>query len=151
MKLNFYRFDAHWEIARPKGAVFDALADPPGYPQWWPDYRAVVPVAENTHELTVRATLPYKLIVTNELLIQDPDRGHLRFALGKDIVGWIDYVVRDEGAGRSSVRITQECKAAKGLLRLLAPVAKPAFRHNHTLMMRRGLVALEKRLANADG
>ncbi|WP_327412653.1 polyketide cyclase [Streptomyces sp. NBC_01233] len=137
-------------MSQPKNAVFEALSDLMSYPQWWPDYQAVRRLDGDVFEITVRSTLPYSLVVTNKFLIRDPHRGHFRLALGRDLVGWIDFLVTDQGNGRSSVHITQECTATKPLLKILAPVAKSAFRHNHALTMRHGLTGLEERLASGN-
>ncbi|MER7668225.1 polyketide cyclase [Kitasatospora sp. NPDC096128] len=147
MPLNFYRFDVDWTMPWPRQPVFEALTDLERFPLWWPDYQAVSRLGDDSFELTLRSTLPYSLVVTHTFTARDAQDGHFRLALGGDIRGWIDFVVTDQEGGASTVRITQECTAAKPLLRVLAPVAKPAFRHNHALTMRHGRLGLDKLLA----
>ncbi|MFI6244483.1 SRPBCC family protein [Micromonospora sp. NPDC050795] len=149
MRLNFYRFDVEWHIDRPADAVFSALTDLDAYPTWWPDYSEVRRVEDRTVEFILRAPMAYKLVVTNRFLVNSPVDGHFRLALGGDIVGWIDFVVTDKGSGHTEVRIAQECTATKALLRILAPIAKPAFRYNHALVMRHGLESLNRLLPEA--
>ncbi|MFI9275732.1 polyketide cyclase [Kitasatospora sp. NPDC052896] len=146
MPLNFYRFDVNWIVPWPKRPVFEALTALERFPLWWPDYRVVNRFGDESFEMTLRSTLPYSLVVTHTFTVRDAQDGHFRLALDGDIRGWIDFVVADREGGVSAVQITQECTAVKPLLRALAPVAKPAFRHNHALTMRHGRAGLEKLL-----
>ena len=147
MDLNFYRFELAWTVGHPREAVFDALVRIDEYPNWWPDYRRVERIDEETVSIALRSSLPYTLRVTNRFVVRDAAGGHLRLALDGDIAGWIDFAVTDRGDGSTGVHITQECTARKKLLRVFAPVARRAFAHNHALTMRRGHQGLDRLLA----
>lgn len=147
MDLNYYRFDLAWEISHARDAVFDALTKIEDYPQWWSDYREVRRIDEETVAIVLQSSLPYKLRLTNRFLICDQQRGHFRLALDGDIAGWIDFAMTDQPSGATRVHITQECTAEKRLLRMLAPIARRAFAHNHALTMRRGHLGLSGLLA----
>ncbi|MFD9545401.1 SRPBCC family protein [Streptomyces sp. NPDC060022] len=147
MDINFYRFDLSWEIEHPAGTVYSALAALQAYPRWWPEYRAVRRIDEDTVAITVQSSLPYKLRLTNRELIQDAKQGHLRLAIGGDLAGWIDFALTAQDSARTLVHITQECTAEKKLLRVLAPVARRAMIRNHGLMMRSGQAGLNRFLS----
>jgi hypothetical protein len=149
MAMNFYRFDVSWTINRPRRAVFEALTDLARYPSWWRDYTEARQIDPVIVEFTLKAALPYKLVVTNRFITNDPLDTHFRLELGGDIVGWIDFDITDAPNGETAVHITQECEARKTLLRILAPIAKPAFRRNHAIVMRNGLKALNELLPAA--
>jgi uncharacterized protein (DUF2236 family) len=146
VNLNFYRFNVTWQADRPTDAVYAMLTDLDSYPNWWPDYREMRRIDEDTFEFAMQASLPYKLICTNKFLVREPEKGHFRLSIGGDIVGWIDFVITNEGSGRTRVDITQECRAAKLLLRILAPIGRPAFAYNHGIVMRHGLAGIQSRL-----
>ncbi len=55
-----------------------------------------------------------------------------------DLTGWSRWTVTTDGAGGSLVLFEEETRPAKPLLRLLALPARPLFRANHAVMMRRG-------------
>ena len=55
-----------------------------------------------------------------------------------DLEGYVQGVVTDCGTSGALLAISQRVVVTKPLLRALAPVARPLFRANHALMMRRG-------------
>ena len=63
-----------------------------------------------------------------------------------DLEGTSSWTVSANGDGCSLV-FEEEVEANKRLLRLLAPIARPAFTFNHSIMMRRGQAGLRKYLA----
>lgn len=137
MGINIYRFRDTWFIAAPPPSVFDAVADLAGYPRWWPDVRSVSRVDDDTAELVCRATLPYRLVLRMRRAEQDAPAGRLRVELTGDLEGSLAALVIGQPAG-TRLDITQHVLARKPLLRHLAPMARPVFRANHALMMRRG-------------
>ena len=141
MRFNDYRFRDTWFLPAPGHAVFDAVADLEHYPRWWPDVRSVRRIDEDTAELVCRASLPYRLVVRMHRAEQDEAAGRLRVHLGGDLEGSLAARVLDRPGG-TALDITQEVVATKPLLRAFAPVARPLFRLNHALMMRRGRLGL---------
>lgn len=137
MVINTYRFRDTWFIAAPPPSVFDAVVDVAGYPRWWPDVRSVRQVDDDTAELVCRATLPYRLVLRMRRTEQDAPAGRLRVELAGDLEGSLAALVVGQPAG-TLLDITQHVMARKPLLRHLAPMARPLFRVNHALMMRRG-------------
>ncbi|HKS43828.1 MAG TPA: SRPBCC family protein [Amycolatopsis sp.] len=137
MPLHTYRFRDTWLIAAPARLVFDAVVDLAGYPRWWPDVRSVKRVDDDTAELVCRATLPYRLVVRMRRAEQNVPAGRLRVQLAGDLEGSLAALVTG-GAEGTWLHITQHVLVTKPLLRRLSPVARPLFRANHALMMRRG-------------
>ncbi|WP_236796877.1 SRPBCC family protein [Amycolatopsis sp. GM8] len=146
VRLNDYRFTDSWFLPAPGRAVFDAVADLENYPRWWPDVRSVRRIDEDTAELVCRSSLPYGLVIRMCREEQNEATGRLQVRLEGDLDGLLAASVLRHPAG-TTLEITQQVEATKPLLRKLAPVARPLFRVNHALMMRRGLSGLRARLA----
>jgi uncharacterized protein YndB with AHSA1/START domain len=140
-----YRFRDTWLIAAAPGVVFEAIVDLATYPDWWSDVRSVSKVDDETAELVCRAMLPYHLVLRMHRREQDARAGRLRVDLSGDLEGSLTGLVSGAGKG-TRLEITQEVVARKALLRRLDPIARPAFRANHALMMHRGRRGLRLRL-----
>jgi hypothetical protein len=144
--LNDYLFRDTWFLPASGRAVFDAVVDLESYPHWWPDVRSVRKIDDDTAELVCRATLPYGLIIRMRRAEQNESAGRLKVRLEGDLEGSLAASVLRHPGG-TTLEIIQEVVATKPLLRRLAPVARPLFRVNHALMMRRGRLGLRARLA----
>jgi uncharacterized protein YndB with AHSA1/START domain len=144
--LNIYRFRDTWFLSAPARTVFDAVVDLAGYPRWWPDVRSVSRIDDDTAELVCRAALPYQLVLRMRRAEQDAPSGRLRVQLAGDLEGSLAALVVRYPAG-TRLDITQHVVATKPLLRHLSPLARPLFRANHALMMRRGQHGLRRFLA----
>ncbi|WP_284750121.1 SRPBCC family protein [Amycolatopsis sp. RTGN1] len=142
-----YRFSSTWLLpgAAPE-RVFGAVTDLAGYPRWWSDVRRVRRVDDDTAELICRSRLPFRLVVRMHREHQDERAGLMRVRLSGDLDGVLAGAVRAAGAD-TLLEITQDVQARKELLRRLDAVARPLFRANHALMMRRGHRGLSAYLA----
>jgi hypothetical protein len=145
--LNEYRFRNVWSIDTGAAALFGALVDLANYPRWWPDIRSVRKVDEDTAEFTCRALLPYALIFRLHRAEQDERNGRLRVRMTGDLEGYCQGIVAPDHPRRARLEISQRVVVNKKLLRRLAPVARPLFRANHSLMMWRGYRGLRAYLA----
>jgi hypothetical protein len=133
-----YRFSSTWLLpGTAPERVFGAVTDLAGYPRWWSDVRTVRRVDDDTAELVCRSRLPFRLVVRMHREHQDERAGLMRVRLSGDLDGVLAGTVRAAGAD-TLLRITQDVQARKELLRRLDAVARPIFRANHALMMRRG-------------
>ncbi|MEU0795441.1 SRPBCC family protein [Amycolatopsis sp. NPDC005961] len=142
-----YRFSSTWLLpGTAPDRVFGAVTDLAGYPRWWSDVRTVRRVDDDTAELICRSRLPFRLVVRMHREHQDERAGLLRVRLSGDLDGVLAGAVRAAGAG-TLLQITQDVQARKELLRRLDAVARPLFRANHALMMRRGHRGLRTYLA----
>ena len=151
MSLNFYRFRTTWALPADLDAVYAVLDDIAGYPDWWPEVRAVRQVDELTAEAVCRSLLPYDLVMRLHQDVRDRARGVLCARLDGDLVGFSQWSLRHGAAGGTVVRYDQEVRVRKPLLRALAPLARPAFIANHTLMMRHAERGLRALLATRSG
>ena len=147
MKGARYRFSSSWLLpGTAPERVFGAVTDLAGYPRWWSDVRTVRRVDDDTAELVCRSRLPFRLVVRMHREHQDERAGLMRVRLSGDLDGVLAGTVRAAGAD-TLLRITQDVQARKELLRRLDAVARPLFRANHALMMRRGHRGLSAYLA----
>lgn len=144
--MTHYRFRSTWLLPGTEpGRVFGAVTDLGGYPRWWSDVREVRRVDDDTAELVCRARLPFRLVVRMHREHQDERTGRLRVRLTGDLEGVLEGTVRPAEHG-TLLEITQDVLARKQLLRRLDAVARPIFRANHALMMRRGRRGLQTHL-----
>jgi polyketide cyclase/dehydrase/lipid transport protein len=138
VSLNQYRFRSLWSVRAAAGQVFDALVDLSRYPEWWPDIRSVTRIDDDTAEVVCRSTLPYALTFRMHRAVEDPRERRMRVNITGDLVGYVQGVVAEHGKLGVLLDISQRVVVTKPLLRALSPVARPVFRVNHALMMRRG-------------
>jgi hypothetical protein len=143
---NHYAFRSDWRVDAPPGDVFAVLQELVDYPSWWPEVRAAEPVGHDAARLTCRSALPYDLVFTTTQSRRDPVAGILEADLAGDLAGFSRWTITASGAGTLAV-FEEEVEATKPLLRRLAPVARPAFRANHRLMMRHGQAGLRTYVA----
>lgn len=144
--LNFYVFRSEWHLAAPPDDVYVALEELRGYPDWWPEIRRVTQLDERTAEVHCKATLPYELVFVTSQIRRDREAGVLEASLRGDLDGFSRWTITADGSGTLAV-FDEEVTAAKRLLQVLAPVARPVFRANHELMMRHGQRGLRTYLA----
>lgn len=150
-----YRFEHTWTLPLRRADLFAVLADVAGYPQWWPQVRAVARVDDDTAYVVARSLLPYSLDLLLVRAVEDPDAGVLEARLRGRLAGWSRWRLGPErdttlpdGAGTrlvTPVRYEQEV-SVRGLgLSAASRVARPLLVLNHTWMMRggrRGLLTL---------
>jgi uncharacterized protein YndB with AHSA1/START domain len=138
MDWNQYRFTSAWTLPATPGRVYAELARPDRYPLWWPQVREVHKLDESSGTMTVRSVLPYDLRFTLTAVREDPCAGVLEARMAGDLTGFSRWTLTGDGAGGTLAVFTEDVSAQSPLLRRLAFVARPAFRANHTLMMRQG-------------
>jgi uncharacterized protein YndB with AHSA1/START domain len=143
---NHYVFRSEWRIDAPPADVYAVLHELPDYPAWWPEVRTTEEVGEQAYRLTCRSTLPYDLVFVTTQARQDPEAGVLEANLAGDLDGFSRWTITASGTGSLAV-FEEEVDATKPLLRRLAAVARPAFKANHSLMMRHGQAGLRTYVA----
>jgi membrane-associated phospholipid phosphatase/uncharacterized protein YndB with AHSA1/START domain len=140
-ELNHYRFRSTWTVDQPPEAVYPVLEALDRYPAWWPEVKSVAPSAGNVPCLEVRALLPYSLSFTVANNGNDPGLRVLEAEMDGDLRGTSKWTLAPD-AGGSRLVFDEDVVVGKRSLRLLAPLARPLFRANHTLMMRHGQKSL---------
>ncbi|HEX6360307.1 SRPBCC family protein [Actinophytocola sp.] len=138
MSLNDYWFRNLWSVRATPARVFDTLVDVANYPSWWPDIRAVRQVDDETAEVSCRSLLPYVLTFRLHRAVEDVNIGQVRVDMTGDLEGYVQGMIAEHRTAGALLAISQRVVVTKPLLRALAPVARPLFRANHDLMMRRG-------------
>jgi hypothetical protein len=141
-----YSFRSVWQPGAPAADVYLALAHLADYPAWWPEIREVRPLAEDHYELRCRSLLPYDLVFTTRQTRRDPAARVLEAHLEGDLEGFSRWTIQELPDGTRAT-FEEEVIANKELLRRLDPLARPAFRANHSLMMRHGERGLRTYLA----
>jgi hypothetical protein len=141
-----YQFRSVWTPGAPAGDVYVALEHLASYPAWWPEVKEVRPLGADAYELRCRSLLPYDLVFTTHQTRRDPKARVLEAHLEGDLEGFSRWTIQEFAEGTRAT-FEEEVVANKALLQRLDPVARPAFRANHKLMMRHGEQGLRTYLA----
>jgi len=144
--ITHYEFTSIWLVNAPFDDVFSVLADVWTYPAWWPEIRTVEDLGDGRFQMIARSLLPYELrfVTEDRAAIHEP--GVIDARITGDLEGFARWTVKRLGPGCRIV-YDQEVDTHKGLLNTLALVARPAFRVNHSLMMRHGRAGLRTFMA----
>jgi Polyketide cyclase / dehydrase and lipid transport len=143
MDLNRYSFRSEWRLQSSCEDAFEILEDLQSYPLWWPEVRKVDRLNDSTAELTVRSLLPYDLRFVSEQKRRDRLSGVLEASMAGDLEGFSRWTLTDAEGSSCTAVFEEEVTAHKALLRRLALFARPAFKANHSLMMRHGQAGLQ--------
>ena len=143
-----YSFRHEWCFAASPAAVYDALADVESYPSWWPQIRDGRRIDDNSGEIRSRSVLPFDLVVVASRLIEDPAGMVLRAGLSGDLEGWSQWTVLASGSAALAV-FEQEVVVRLRMAQVAGPLARPALRANHAVMMRSGERGLRRYLGRA--
>ena len=144
--LNHYDFRSVWTVdARPQD-VYEVLREVGQYPAWWPEIKQARRVDDERFDVYVRSILPYGLRFSMRQTKADPDAGVLEVALTGDLEGFSRFTIVPGETG-SILIFEEEVDTHKPMLNRLAAVARPAFKANHTIMMRHGEAGLRTFLA----
>ena len=144
--LRHYVFKSIWHVDGPFDDIYTVLADVTSYPDWWPEIRTVTPLGDNRFEMVARSTLPYDLRFVSEEVPAKRRPDYIYATLSGDLNGFAAWTIEDRG-GSCRLTYDQEVETHKRLLDTLAPLARPAFKANHTLMMRHGQAGLRTYMA----
>ena len=147
-----YAFISHWRLDAPIDAVWDAIYRSDDWPSWWRDVQRVQ-LLERGDENGLgalrrywwRTKLPYSFVFdTRTVRIQPPHV--LEAEASGELVGTGLWQLRQE-AGAVHVQYDWRVRTTKPWMNLLAPVMRPAFALNHTVVMRRGARDLARHLS----
>jgi hypothetical protein len=141
-----YEFRSTWHVNATPHDVYAALERLADYPLWWPQVRTVTPLGNDAYELVCRSTLPYDLRFRTEQTIRNPADRVLEATMTGDLDGFSRWTISSASSGTVAT-FDEEVVATKPLLRRLELVARPAFKANHTRMMRDGERGLRTYLA----
>jgi uncharacterized protein YndB with AHSA1/START domain len=141
-----YEFVDEWDVAAPPEAVYDALADARTYPQWWrPVYLDVqaegAPAVGAVSHHRLKGRLPYVLKVRSRITRHEAPHV-VSTDVDGDLRGQGTWTLTPTEHG-THVRFDWRVFADRPLLRLLTPIARPAFRANHSWAIARAMDGLE--------
>jgi len=136
-RFTRYEFQSVWAMAAPPGDVYDALEELGDYPLWWPEVKEAERIDDTSYRLRCRSILPYDLRFVTEQARRDRDAGILEANMEGDLEGFSRWTISPTEQG-SKLVFDEVVITNKRMLDLLAPIARPAFKANHTLMMRNG-------------
>ena len=149
--MSDYTFLTQWHFDAPLADVWDLLYHPVNWPGWWKAVVAVEEVASgdargigSIKRFTWRGALPYKLTFNMETT----ELKHHRIIAGKasgELEGTGRWTLAEAEDG-TQVTYVWQVNANKAWMRWLAPVARPAFRWNHDLVMRWGEEGMRRQL-----
>ena len=160
MGINDYRFTTRWLVPGTPREVADVLENPADLPRWWPavylSTRELEPADSSgvgrVVALHPRGWLPYTLLWTLRITDSFGPAG-FAFTASGDFEGRGRWTFAPSGLWTEAV-FDWEIAVHKPLLRVLAPLFRPAFAANHRWAMRRGEASLklelERRRAATD-
>jgi hypothetical protein len=145
MTGNRYEFRNRWAVDASPDSAYVVLEALDRYPRWWPEVREVRKVSDQAYEVRARSLLPYDLIFVTHEGTRDPVNRVLEAKLTGDLEGFSRWTITPAPSGAGADLLFD-----RALLRRLAPIARPAFRANHALMMRHGERGLRTYLAGFE-
>jgi len=149
MELSKYRFRSVWRVGASAPDAFSVLSCVEDYVDWWPEVREVRRLSDESFELRCRSVLPYDLVFVSTQARVDPTARVLRATLTGDLNGYSRWTIYPETEG-SLLIFDEEVTLGKESLRRIAPIARPAFRANHKIMMSSGERGLRTYLAGYE-
>ena len=151
MASTHFDLVSHWRIPAPVERVWSALADPEGWPRWWPYVHSVRTLQRgdadglgSVRRIEWATRLPYRIVIEVEAVeslrperLRGRSRGQLR---GEGL-----WLLRGDGVW-TEVTYVWRVEVTQRWMRLLAPLLAPAFRWNHDGVMRAGEAGLVRHL-----
>lgn len=154
MPSNVFRFEERWDLPGAKvHQVYDVLSRGELLPQWWKGVYleaekltpGETPKVGDRIRARARGFLPYELNFIVEAVELEPERRVVVRTLG-DFDGLWSAVLTQVESG-VLVDLVWEVTVLRPILRLLAPLLKPAFAWNHRWTTPRGEKGLREYLA----
>ena len=143
-----YLFVDEWDVAAPREAVFDALADGPSYPRLVEaglhrrGLRRRRPRSAQRSRQHFKGRLPYHLHTSSTITRMEPPYA-LEADVEGDLTGHGAWTLTEIAGGGTHVRFDWRVTADRTLLRVLSPVLRPALRWNHAWAIARAVDGLE--------
>ena len=141
---NYFFFHTTWHVAATKTRVYEVLSNFEAYSIWWPQVRSVSAI-EHGYKTVCKSWLPYELRFDTLQVQMNADEGIIEGRLRGDLEGFARWHIRSLATG-SRLDYLQEVDLMDPVLKKFLPIARPAFRWNHFVMMRSGERGLRKYL-----
>jgi len=156
MPVSDYEFVTIWRFDAPVEEVWKQIKHSESWNEWWKGVLRVVELKKGDDDglgsirrSTWKSALPYTLEFDSEIIRIE----HLKLIEARafgELNGIGLWQFFDEGAGKTRVQYDWKVKTTKPWMNFIAPLARPFFRWNHDVIMRRGEEGLKRRLAG-DG
>lgn len=141
--MAYYEFETDWRLRAPLLDVWNAIAAPDRWPQWWDGVVAAELVRPGNGQgigavrrLTWRSRLPYTLTFDVEVARVEPMALIEGRATG-ELEGTGTWRLASDG-DLTSVHYSWHVRTTRPWMNLLAPLLRPVFRWNHDYVMARG-------------
>ncbi len=142
---------SYWRLEAPVERVWAALADPAGWPAWWPYVRQVQTLREggahgvgSVRRFDWSTRLPYRIVIDVEA-VESVRHQRMRGRSRGQLDGEGLWLLRAED-GYTDVTYVWRVRLVKPWMRWLAPLLAPVFRWNHAAVMRAGEIGLRRHL-----
>jgi hypothetical protein len=154
MPSNVFRFEERWDLPGAKvHQVYDVLSRGELLPQWWKGVYLEAekltpgdkPKEGDRIRARARGLLPYELNFIVEVVALEPERRVVVRTIGDFDGLWSAVLTQAESGVR--VDLVWEVTVLRPILRLLAPLLRPAFAWNHRWTTPRGEMGLREYLA----
>lgn len=146
-----YRFSTLWRVEAPLQIVWDILAHPDMWPNWWKSLEQVVEIEKGDirgigalHRYTWKGALPYRITFDIHVVTIKPLHSLEGVASG-EVEGIGLWSLFYDGTD-TIVRYDWQIRTNKRWMNYLAPIAAPLFRWNHHSVMREGAKGLACKL-----
>ncbi len=142
-----YRLWSEWRVIAEVQPVYDKIRDSTGWPAWW---RGIVSVEEgepggaggldDVRRYTWRSAIPYRIRFDVRTTRIEP-RSLLEGSVTGDLEGAGAWRFSSDGCS-TLVTFEWNVRTTKPWMNFVAFAARPLFRWNHDVLMRRGAVGL---------
>ncbi|MFA9459931.1 SRPBCC family protein [Thiohalorhabdus methylotrophus] len=146
-----YDFSSEWRIEAPVQNVWDQIANPPLWPQWWPGCIQAVEVAPHRetgpgrrYRFQWRGRLPYRLPMEIELTEREPPRLLAGTVEGSLAGSAIWRLSGDEAQTRVGFQLAVDVQ--KPWMKRWVPLTQALFRWNFRTLMEEGRKGLGNQL-----
>jgi uncharacterized protein YndB with AHSA1/START domain len=136
-----YHFVTEWDIEAPVQAVWDAIAHPLHWPEWWRGVRGVVELQPgdergigSIRRYTWRSRLPYNLVFDMRTTQIEP-LSEIDGTASGELTGEGRWRFEQRGANATHVRYEWDIVTTKAWMNTLAPLLRPVFAWNHNVIM----------------
>ncbi len=148
-----YSFITTWKFNSPINRVWDEIFDPGSWPEWWNYVDSTREIKKGDKlgigslwDYTWKTRLFYKFSFTVETTVVEPPCRLVGNASG-DLEGTGIWTLTQEH-NSTKVIYVWNVKTNKSWMNILAPLAYPFFKWNHTVVMDNGYKGLKTRLNN---
>jgi len=150
-----YSFITEWEFDAPIESVWDEIYNPGSWPEWW-DYVERATEIKKGDDLGVGSLWIYRwktrlfysfTFYVETYLVQPPYR--LEGNASGDLEGTGKWSLSEEN-GYTKVVYEWKVRTNKSWMNILAPIAYPFFKWNHTTVMDNGYKGLKYKLQGSN-